>query len=284
MRRYVTAAVPLVLACALLSGCGDDAPAAESSSTAQPTGATTFDPPIGGGGAYIALGDSLSFGIGATSAEKAFVELIRQYLSTDAELINLGVPGHTSDDMLQTGKVDEAIAIIAERAVDANASNDVQLITLEIGGNDLLRIYYSQVQTGTCPDVEAALNRPECSQSLRDALDGFRPNFETALAQLREAAPDVPVVVMTLYNPFDFLGALGELGTLSLEGRSGTAFAEGMNDIIRGVVADHENVLIAEVYEAFDDRAGSLISSDFIHPNDAGYRAMADAVIAALER
>ena len=272
----------MALGGAAMSACGEDAPAAVP--TSAPTATGLFDPPIGGSGAYVALGDSLSAGVGASSPQNTFVALVKRHLGTDVELINLGHSGDTSDDLLQTGKLDEAVETITTRAGDSDDSNDVRLITLEIGGNDLLGIYFSQVQTGACPDVETALTQPTCTQTLRDALDGFRPNFDTALDRLREAAPDVPIVVMTLYNPFDFLGAIGELGVLSLDGRAGSEFPEGMNDIIRSVAGEHQDVLVANVYAAFKGRTASLLFSDFIHPNDAGYQVMADAFIAEIDR
>ena len=46
--------------------------------------------------------------------------------------------------------------------------------------------------------------------------------------------------------------------------------------------AEELGVPVVELYEPFQNRARELMSNDFIHPNDAGYRVMADAVIAAL--
>jgi lysophospholipase L1-like esterase len=266
--------IPLLLLFALLTSfaCSD----AES---ADP-------PPLAGSnsGAYIALGDSLSDGVGASAPETTFVALVHQHLGADSELLNLGHSGDTSSDLIDHGHLDEAVDAITTRAADDNDANDVRLITLEIGGNDLLAIYFSLVQTGVCPDRETALNKPECTDALRSALDSFRPNFDDALARLRDAAPDATLVVTTLYNPFDFLGALGTLGELSLSGEPGTQFEEGMNDIILDVAASHDNVLVADVFTAFQGRTAGLLSSDFIHPNDAGYRAMADAIIAQLDQ
>jgi lysophospholipase L1-like esterase len=275
--------VALVVAVTLLSGCSEETPAASDPTPAARTATQSQETGLpSDGGAYIALGDSLSAGVGASSPETTFVALVRTHLGPDVELINLGHSGDTSDDLLQAGKLDEALTAITTRAEDADPSNDVRLVTLEIGGNDLLGIYFSQVQTGVCPDVETALSKPECTETLRNALDTFRPNFETMLQGLEESAPGVPLIVMTLYNPFDFLGELGELGVLSLDGLAGTAFPEGLNDIIREVAAEH-GVPVADVYSAFKGRTASLLFSDFIHPNDAGYRVMADAFIDQIE-
>jgi lysophospholipase L1-like esterase len=63
---------------------------------------------------------------------------------------------------------------------------------------------------------------------------------------------------------------------------AGSEIPEGLNDIIRRE-AEQRGLPIADVYEPFQDRASELLSGDFIHPNDAGYRVMADVVIATLE-
>jgi lysophospholipase L1-like esterase len=222
--------------------------------------------------------------VGASSQETAFVALVHRHLGSGTELINLGHSGDTSADLLDHGHIDEAVSEITTRAGDDDKTNDLRLITLEIGGNDLLRIYASLVRTGICPDKETTLEKPECTDALTTALEGFGPNFDEALLRLREADADVPIVVMTLYNPFDFLGDLGGLGELSINGEAGTPFEEGINDIILGLATAHEGVAVADVYSAFKGQTAELLSSDFIHPNDAGYRVMADAFIAQIEQ
>ncbi len=269
MRPSAFLAATALVAALFLAGCG--------TGKADPQSLEDID-----SGTYIALGDSLSAGVGASSPETTFVELVRQHLGPDTELMNLGHSGDTSSDLLEHGHLDEAIETIEERNTDSYESNDVRLVTLEIGGNDLLRIYFSLVQTGICPDVETALRKPECTVALANALSDFRPNFDSALAALRKAGPDVPLVVMTLYNPFSLLGRLGDLGALSLNGRTGSPFPEGLNDIILSVTAEHEGVIVADQFAAFNGKTDSLISSDFIHPNDAGYRTMAETIIAAI--
>jgi lysophospholipase L1-like esterase len=277
--------LPLAAACSAESGGGTDVaepldtPTLVSQETPSSQG-TPLAP--GSGGLYLALGDSLSFGIGATDpAATGFVPLVHEALGEGVELLNLGVPGHTSQDLID-GPLGEATAEIAFRNGDDEEANDVRLVTLEIGGNDLLRLYFSQVQTGACPNVTAVLANAVCADALRGALDGFTPNFRQALGALRAADAALPIIVLTLYNPFEELGAVGDLGDLSLEGREDTPFEEGLNDLIRQIAAEYEGVTVVDVFPLFRGRSLSLIAADFIHPNDAGYRLMADAVLEAL--
>lgn len=232
---------------------------------------------------YIALGDSLSAGIGASdSSTTAFVPLVHGELPAGTSLLNLGHSGDTSEQLIEHGHLDKAVLTIESRNGDGTSANDVSLVTLEIGGNDLLAIYFGLVLTGVCPDLETALDRPQCVDTLRSVLDGFEPNLDEALDALQAASPDLRIVVLTLYNPFSgLIDTYAALGELSLEGMPGTPFETGLNDIIRAQAAAH-NVIVADLYPLFVDRAPELISGDHIHPNDAGYQVMADAVSAAL--
>lgn len=233
---------------------------------------------------YLALGDSLSEGIGARDEKRdAWVPLVAAGLGGSYELLNLGVAGDDSRELIEDGPLDHGLEEIASRANDGVAGNEVAVITLEIGGNDLLDLYDSLVLTGDCPSVVESLQRQECIDGLQAALDTYRPNLDATLTRLEEAAPGVPIFLMTLYNPFSG-GAktLDEIGALALEGEPGTPFAEGLNDIIRQVGAEHPSVHMVEWYELFLGKQREFISQDLIHPNNAGHRVMADAVLAAM--
>lgn len=235
-------------------------------------------------GTYIALGDSLSVGVGASNpAATGFVALVHQGLGEEFQAINLGHSGDTTQDLVDHGHLEEAIQQIRRRNGDDDPTNDVKVITLEIGGNDLLNIFFNLVLPGTCPSVEASLERPECADRLREALDAYGPMLGAVLDRLRAADPEVTIVLLTLYNPFpDSFPAFAELAELALEGLPDTPFPEGMNDIIRAQ-AQGRDVVLVDLYPLFQGRAGELIASDLIHPNDAGYQVMAEAVLAALE-
>ena len=274
-RRF--AIIALLLAASVAWACND-------TGTRGPQGALppalASNPP--GSGLYIALGDSLSAGIGASDASTTFVGLVHASLGPSVALENLGVPGATSQDLIDNGSLDRAAQQIEQRNRDSDPANDVQLVTLEIGGNDLLGIYFSLVQTGACPDLEASLSDQRCTGALRTAYEGFRPNLTAALDRLREADPTLPILLLTLYNPFDYLPGIGDLGDLSLEGQPDTPFPDGLNDIIREIAQGRDGVTVVDVFPLFQNRSLELVSPDGIHPNDAGYQVMADAVISEL--
>jgi lysophospholipase L1-like esterase len=231
---------------------------------------------------YIALGDSLSAGVGASGFDpkKGFVGLVHDALPPDFALLNLGVAGFDSRELIEKGELERATSEIKDRNNDNNPDNNVGAVTLEIGGNDLLDIFFDYVLPGRCPSVAEGLQKPECVAQLRNALDLYEPNLDKILTTLQQADPQLNIFLMTLYNPFSGGSPLlDELGELSLEGRADTPFPEGLQDIIRREAQAH-GVHLVEVYPLFEGKAHQYIAGDTIHPNDTGYRVMADAVIA----
>ncbi len=237
----------------------------------------------GAPGLYLALGDSLSEGVGASvRGSTAFVPLVRDGLGEGTELVNLGHSGDTSADLIEHGHLDEAVRQIAARNGDGDPDNDVKLVTLEIGGNDLLALFFSLVLPGICANVEESLASELCVDALRERLDSFAPNLAAALDRLLQADPGLNIAVMTLYNPFSGgLAPADELAELALEGRPGGPFPEGLNDVIRAE-AGERGLRVVDWYPLFEGRADEYIASDLIHPNDVGYRVMADAVLEAV--
>ena len=281
MNRLLDVLVALSLTLAVVSAaCGGEAATPNSRSTSDAPPTTVSRDIL----TYIALGDSLSVGIGASNpGESGFVSLVHQSLDEEYELINLGHGGDTSLALIDHGHLDEAIATIEELNNDASDDNDVSLVTLEIGGNDLLGLFFSTVLTGICPDVTTALSKAECYEPLTATLAEFDANFETVLDRLLASAPALTVLVLTLYDPFSgLLPVQSEIAALSLEGVVDSRVPEGLNDIIREHAAER-GIPVVELYEPFQNRAAELMASDFIHPNDAGYRVMADAVLETLE-
>lgn len=231
---------------------------------------------------YLSLGDSLAEGRGASDAKyTAWVPLVAYGLGAEYELVNMGVAGDDSRELIDR-RLNNAVAEIQARANDGVPGNEASVITLEIGGNDLLDIYFDLVLPGTCPSVTEALQIPQCVQALEGALENYQPNLEYILDTLQANAPGVPIFLMTLYNPFSGGSVnLDRIGALALEGETDTPFEEGLNDVIREVGAA-KGATVVEWYEYFLGKVNEYISGDLIHPNDNGHQVMADAVLAAM--
>ncbi|GBD16448.1 hypothetical protein HRbin26_01346 [bacterium HR26] len=133
----------------------------------------------------LALGDSISAGIGTTLPRKRayprlVCDLLAQVTNRSTRLIDLAVPGETTRSFLQGDQLarlrDEVARIRSQQA-------EIRAVMLSLGGNDLLEL------------LDAS---PEERQA---GLDRFRQDYPAALAAVREAVgQEAPIVATTVYD------------------------------------------------------------------------------------
>ncbi len=230
----------------------------------------------------LSLGDSWAFGFGASvPGEGGYVPQLNEALKDDfncngaevsraeagcpqLELVNLARGGATTPSMI-AGQFPDAIALLEARNGNLNPRDDVEVITLHIGGNDV-----TMPIIGACVAVGLT---PSCLAVIQAEFAAYASDLDVALSTLRQAAgPDARIVIGTYDNPIatcflsQFLGAV-QLGALVLEG--GGPVSRGLDDIMREVAARYD-VEVAEVF-------GDLVSQDWVggtdclHPDDSGY-------------
>jgi lysophospholipase L1-like esterase len=214
MNRTTLPALAVATALALaLSACGGDpepaattaAPAASSAPSATASGAPgpsagAQDDP----GLYVALGDSLAAGYqpgGAELRDTAYPALTATRLGasgSEVTLQNLGCSGETTTSLVKGGKCDFAAGSQLKQAEKLlSGSTDVALVTVDIGGNDLLRC----VRGGATIDTACVTK----------GVATVEKNLPTILTRLRAAAgDDVPVLVLGYYNPWLAAKALNQ--------------------------------------------------------------------------
>ena len=225
------------------------------------------------GKSYVALGDSITAGYGLADGEKAFPEIVAE--AKGYELTNLAVSGATSQDLL--GVVQNS----ANTAVLANAD----LITITIGGNDLMGALYqfladeynSAKETNiSATDVQFALEGKNqailqtemltfaagvisgfaASDAAEEALTNFGQNLNSIIAAIRTANPDVTIIVANQYNPYTFLAKDPLLAILGYSDKMQAvvdAFDAGLTQL-NGAINQGEAMgmySVAGVYEAF---------------------------------
>lgn len=230
--------------------------------------------------AYVALGDSLAFGVGASDpATLGYVALTHdalarseRYSDRGLELLNLAVPGATSDDLLLPGgQLDLAIAEVDERLEDDTSADDnVEIITLNVGGNDILAL-----GTEDSPCLVDPLSAG-CRELYAEMLGELEENLTQVLTRLREAAPRADIIVADLYSPLSGRGGPADLlADFALEGLNTTTE--------RAVARADVGAKMARVYPVFQGHAQELVAEDNLHPNDEGHAVMSEVVLAAIE-
>ena len=254
---------------------------------------------------YVALGDSITTGYGLEENETGFAKQVAD--SNGYTLTNLAQDGATSS-MLLTSLSDSKVS-------SAIASAD--LITITIGGNDLMDALYAYLAEEynkqnsdtsiTAEDVKASLagtlsEIPQVemlrfaaskipdfpnSTAANTALYTFATNFSSIISAIKAANSTAQLIVVNQYNPYGHLTT--GTGVLSLDLSAIDTAVRALNTVISSS-AESAGYTVADVYTKFKEAESNpcnasvslpSINLDF-HPNATGHGLIADTIIALL--
>lgn len=192
---------------------------------------------------YVALGDSLTVGIGAfilPGFVKAYQRLASKALQSDIDVFNFGRHGATTNDLLEKVKL----------PVVRLAIQHAQLFTISIGGNDLRRVApkYFWNKDG---------------QLIRRTILQAHQNIGKVLAEiksLKEGETDYLIRLLNLYNPYP--GVADAAYWI-------TKFNQGL------LRFEEQQVKVVDIYRPFKGMEKTYISLDGLHPNGKGHSLIA---------
>jgi lysophospholipase L1-like esterase len=116
-------------------------------------------------------------------------------------------------------------------------SRGADIVTLTVGGNDVLRI----------------LGQQSTLDGITRAIDALGNAYRETVARLRRAAPEALLIIATVYDPTDGTGNLpGWPAKLPIE----TLIP--LNDVIREVVSADSNIALADVHRHFQGHGVSV--------------------------
>ncbi|QKE84203.1 SGNH/GDSL hydrolase family protein [Arthrobacter sp. NEB 688] len=266
-------ALPLaaLAALVLLGGCtiGGSEPDPAAPSTPAPTSAAPSASPSASasrsaapdGPVALALGDSLAAGYqpgGSERRDTAYPALAAARVSQgggELGVENLACSGETTGSLLDGGRCDyaEGSQLAAAEAFLRERGADVRMVTLDIGGNDLLRC-------AARLEVDAA-----CAQ---EGVQTVEKNLPTILERLRSAAgPDVPVLVLGYYNPWLAASYLGT-GEAQLAAAK-TAYSDLDTAIEKATKAAGGRFVGLDAAFAFDDETPTTFNGREVPTNVA---------------
>ncbi|HEL1237136.1 TPA: SGNH/GDSL hydrolase family protein [Streptococcus equi subsp. zooepidemicus] len=224
---------------------------------------------------YIAIGDSLTEGVGDLTNQGGFVPLLsgdlRDYFNATVNTENYGVSGNTSQQILTRMTENKEIT---EQLKKAN------LMTLTVGGNDVLAV----IRKNLANLKVSSFKKParQYQERLRKILDLARKDNQ-----------DLPIFVLGIYNPFYLnFQELTEMQTV----------INDWNKKTQEVVDDYDHVYFVPIndllYKGVDGKEGivqstgeqttivndALFSGDHFHPNNTGYQIMSDAVMETIRK
>jgi len=219
---------------------------------------------------YVAIGDSLTKGVGDSTNQGGFVPLLAQSLTNETGLefkaINYGVSGNTSSQILSR---------IREKKEIGKDLKQAQLLTITVGGNDLRKAILEDTSNLDLDRFEKASKT-------------YEKNLKQIIELARKDNPDLPVYVVGIYNPLYLnFPDLTELQTLvdqwnqrtevTLSAYQGVYFVP-INDLLYKGIDGKSGVTESELgKETVTNDA--LYDEDSFHPNNTGYEIIKEAVL-----
>ncbi|WP_462408704.1 SGNH/GDSL hydrolase family protein [Neobacillus sp. Marseille-QA0830] len=211
----------------------------------------------------VALGDSITAGYGLGANEKPFPNLITQ--PGNNTVTNLGVSGMTSGELYAS----------LSNPQNASAIANADVVTLYIGGNDLINFIESLNLDSQTIDPNL-LNDPTFLATLSgqaaSIVPELRQNIIGTIDKINELNGDAPIILYNLYNPVNEQNNFYDLVD---------ALVGNINSLTYNTISK-DNVYLADAYTAFAGKQSKYVQNNEIeslnlgiHPTAAGHKALA---------
>lgn len=266
--------------------------------------------------AYLALGDSITTGYGLEESGECFADLFAEEIGA-AVTVNAAVDGLTAA-MLEDALTDTAGT---DYLTYLAAINSADVITITIGGNDLMGAFYTvmteiaavnsvtvdaeTIQSAfadpagdnlttvssllnllNASDWSAYLTDADTSTAFTDAVTECIENINNIAAAIKAVNPDAVIVVANQYNPYQWLGDTYENIAL--------LFETGVNAYNMGLsISKTSDYTVADVCSEFAASEDTLTNAEIdavtysfnfdFHPNAEGHTVIADVMTSAYE-
>lgn len=199
----------------------------------------------------VALGDSLTRGTGDVTGKGYVGDLldeIKKKTKRQVQLTNLGIMGQTSDQLRQQVQQTEVKRQIQK----------ADIVLLTIGGNDMFRSGQGLL------DFQ--------SSNIAAVEKNYLANLKFIFGQIRQVNTTANVFFVGLYNPFIDLG----------QGNQMSKAIRHWNYDSAEISAAFPKIVFVPTFDLFELKVNDYLYSDKFHPNEKGYRLIAERVAALL--
>lgn len=136
----------------------------------------------------VALGDSLTQGVGDPTAEGGYVNLIKERLQKKQDVSvqtqNFGKAGDRSDQILTR---------LEQQTVFQQRLEKADVIVMTVGGNDLMQVLQQNF---------SLLTTNELASAMPGAQKRYAQNLQRLLTKVRSYNNKAPIFLFSVYNPF----------------------------------------------------------------------------------
>ncbi|RUS47040.1 GDSL-type esterase/lipase family protein [Cohnella sp. AR92] len=202
----------------------------------------------------LALGDSLTLGIGDEKGEGyagKVKNLLRQESKQEVYVWNMAVSGAKTTDLLNE----------LESSTLLSYAEQADIILFTIGGNDLNQ--WAMPSADGTEDLQ--MNYEEARQHLPEAS----ARLKRIMAILEQHAPKARIVYVGLYHPYPD----------NDPDRIGGYIIQQWNAESEQLANAYPNMVVVPIYDFFQTKWSEYLFADHYHPNGAGYAEIAARVM-----
>lgn len=213
----------------------------------------------------VAIGDSLTKGVGDSTQSGGYVPLVANQLKeapgvNSVTTKNHGVTGERSDEILKRIENQKELQTDIEKA---------DIIVLTAGGNDLIQTFKKE---------KLNINQ----ESFLQPETAYKKNLSTILKRLNKHNPKAQIYVFGLYNPYDTIfPEVTEMKDILLSWNTATESLVEENGAIyfslSNIFNGEKETSLSKTDQKSEKTATSdlLYEEDLFHPNDKGYQLIA---------
>lgn len=220
---------------------------------------------------FVAIGDSLTEGVGDETASGGYVPLVSSNLEesfsiNSIEIENYGVAGDRSTQILK--RINEQQEIQDDIA-------SAEIISVTVGGNDLMKVIQNNILGLSVEKFEKPGEK-------------YQANLTKLLTTIRQLNSTAPIYVLGIYNPYYiYFPEITEMQTIIDQWNTRTQavveqeermYFVPINDLIyQGIISDEEASEVPDADTLNELRNNAIYEGDNFHPNYNGYQLIAKA-------